>query len=185
MSKKKTLENRRNLKKPEQDRGRWIYDADREDIISILDNAPCGIVINKTLRAGKVLYINHESSNLMGYSVTEVPTGRIAQKTFSPSSKDKWNVSKFENELAKTGKAIATGKAISKDGHIKLIEIRAVLLRNKSVVSMWTDVTRREQAEAELRESESKFRTLFEKSPDAVFLFFNCQPLCLKRSVFG
>ncbi|MBN1847131.1 MAG: PAS domain S-box protein [Deltaproteobacteria bacterium] len=167
----KKIRDSRNLINPEQDRGQWIYGADREDIISILDNAPYGVSINETVGDGKVLYINHEIFNLMGYTVSEIPTGRVAQKKFSPDRKDQRGANKIEKDLATSGKAMATHKVISKDGKTRFIEVRAALLPNKKVVSMCTDVTRRERAEAELRESESKFRTLFKKSPDAVFLF--------------
>jgi PAS domain S-box-containing protein len=154
----------------EPNRGSWIMDAQRKDIIAILDNAPCGIVINNTSTDGDVLYINRESFNLMGYTVSEVPTGRVAQKTFLENLEHMKGIYAFQKELKKTGKAVCSGRVVTKSGELKHIEISGVLMPNGNVVSMWTDVTRREIAEVELRESEAKFRTLFEQSSDAVLL---------------
>jgi PAS domain S-box-containing protein len=154
----------------EPDRGQWIYKADREDIISILDNAPCGIVVNKSIH-GKVLYINRESFNLMGYTVSEVSTGRMARKTFMPDQKDRRVATESMNkEIARSGYFRRIDKLVSKRGGVKFVEVKAVLLQNKNLVSVWTDVTRREEAEAELTERESRFRSLFEESSDAVLL---------------
>lgn len=59
---------------------------------------------------------------------------------------------------------------ITKSGEFKYIELQGVVLPNECVVTIWTDVTRHEIAEAELRESEAKFRILFKQSSDAVLL---------------
>jgi PAS domain S-box-containing protein len=76
----------------------------------------------------------------------------------------------MKKEIARSGRASRIDKFVSKGGGVKFVEVKVVLLRNKSVVSAWTDVTRREQAEAELRERESRFRSLFDESSDAVLL---------------
>jgi PAS domain S-box-containing protein len=155
---------------PEPDRGQWIDKANREDIIAVLDNSPCGIVINKSIH-GKVLYINRESFNLMGYTVSEVSTGRMARKTFIQDPKDRRVATEAMNKaIARSGCFRRIDKLVSKGGGVKFVEVKAVLLRNKNIVSIWTDVTRREEAEAELRERESRFRSLFEESSDAVLL---------------
>jgi PAS domain S-box-containing protein len=153
----------------ELDRGQWIDKADRGDIISILDNAPCGIVVNKSIH-GKVLYINRETFNLMGYTVSEVPTARVAHKTFAPDPKDRRIIMRNTKEMTRSGRFSSINKLRCKDGQTKCVEVRGFLLRNKGVVSVWTDVTRREEAEAELRERESRFRSLFEESSDAMLL---------------
>ena len=157
----------------EPNRGSWIMDAHRKDIIAILDNAPYGIVINNIAADGNVLYINRESFNLMGYTVSEVPNGKVAQKTFSENLEHKEEMYTFVDELKTTGKAVCTGRVVTKSGELKHLEISGVLMPNGNIVSMWTDVTRREIAEAELRESEAKFRTLFEQSSDAVLLLLD------------
>lgn len=171
MSAQKPLNGTKCLNGPEPDRGDWILGADREDIVSILDNAPYGIVINSSTGDGDVLYINHETHNLMGYKVSEVATGLKAQRTFSENPDHLQEMQEFKDSLRKTGKAFAAHRVVTRSGQLKHLDVQSVLLRSGNVVSMWTDVTRREAAEQELRESENKFRTLFEHSSDAVLLF--------------
>lgn len=161
-------------KSKEQDRGNWIADADRQDIISILDNAPYGIVINKELFTGEVLYINKESINLMGYSVSEIPTGKVALEKFAPGPYDAKEIEKFEKflkELKETGKTRTVAKFLAKEGKTKYFEISVVQLKSNHLVSMWTDVSRREMAEERLKENAAKFHALFEMSPDAELIF--------------
>lgn len=159
------------LKNDKQSRGNWISGADREDIISILDNAPLGIAVNCGKGNGDVLYINRKTFNLIGYMVSEVPTGRAAQKKFLENRERLQEIKQFEESLLSTGKAYGARKIITRSGEVKHLEIFSVRLPSENVVSMWIDVTRRDTAEKELRESETKFRTLFEHSSDAVLLF--------------
>ena len=64
------------------------------------------------------------------------------------------------------------------DGRDDLVSYEAVI----------TDITERKQAEEELRDSENRYRTLFESSTDAIMLlgetgFFDCNPATLR--IFG
>jgi len=58
---------------------------------------------------------------------------------------------------------------ICKDGRVKDIEFRSILLKDY-IITVLKDVTKRKQAERALQESEEKFRLLFEKSADPIFL---------------
>jgi PAS domain S-box-containing protein len=133
----------------EPERGQWIFDAGKEDIVAILDNAPCGIAINEG-PFGQVLYINRESLNMVGYSVAEIPTGQTAWKEFSPDRETSQALLKQKNEFLKTGNSTIIGKVRCKNGEIKIVEVKAVVLHNGKAVSIWTDVTRREEAEKAL-----------------------------------
>ena len=164
----------------ESEQGGWIFDTDKEDVIAILENAPCGIVINKSM-LGKTLYINREAINIAGYTLAEIPTALAALKTFVklPSTQ----------ELRRSAKVFFTSGIVdhiiqitSKDGTVKDVDIKTVLLSDKSIVTMLTDVTRRETAERLIRERESKFRSLFEESPNALLLcdqdiIIDCNPV--------
>ena len=56
-------------------------------------------------------------------------------------------------------------------GRSAFFENKTVVLRKDLIVNMWIDVTCREEAEAQLRESESRFRSFFENSCDPFLLF--------------
>jgi hypothetical protein len=62
---------------PKAEQGEWAFNACKEDVLEILDNAPCGIVVNKTA-FGRILYINQASFNLTGYALSDIPTGQAA-----------------------------------------------------------------------------------------------------------
>jgi PAS domain S-box-containing protein len=71
-----------------------------------------------------------------------------------------------------------------KDGTTKQVELRTVVLPDSREVSIFLDVTRREQAETAMRESETKLRTIFEHSADAIFLldddrFIDCNDVAI------
>ncbi len=64
-------------------------------------------------------------------------------------------------------------RALDKDGQITWVEINTVQVAwedKPAVLFFMTDITERLQAEQSLRESEARFRTLFENSPDAIVL---------------
>ncbi len=153
----------------EPERGLWIRQANKKDLLSILDNVPCGIVVNKR-PFGKVLYINRSTLNLSGYTIQDIPNGRVAADMIvGPGEKRIFRAAK--KAALKTGYLEkVTSRIRCKNGEIKICEIEGVTLQNGITVSMWTDVTRRERAEARLKERESLFGTLFEESPDAILL---------------
>jgi PAS domain S-box-containing protein len=170
---------------PVDERGDWVRDASKEDIVKIIDNAPCGIVINRR-PLGKVLYINRKSLEMTGYTVSEVPTGQAAARTFALDIRHRRDIKKDIKTLIAEGASLSLAAGVMcKDGTTKIFEINGVILKNGMAVSMWTDVTRREEAEAKVRESEARFRSFFEESAEAILLFdgdtiIDCNPAALR-----
>ena len=78
---------------PEPEHGAWIRDASKEDILAILDNAPCGIVVNKAIR-GEVLYLNRKAVEIGGYGLSDFPTAQVAANTVFPDPKERRRVIK-------------------------------------------------------------------------------------------
>ena len=154
--------------KPEQ--GSWILSADKKDLISILDNLPAGIA---TLGSafGNVLYINHQILDTLGYSLSDTPSTRDMWKKAIPDPKLRRDVARLWKQVVKAGGGTSLVKPLCVDGEIRTFENKAVVLRKDLIISMWIDVTRREAAEARLRESESRFRSFFDKSTDPFLLF--------------
>jgi len=74
-----------------------------------------------------------------------------------------------------------------RDGSVRICELYATFLAHRLIVT-FNDITERRLAEEELRRSETKFRTLYDSTSDAIMLlgdkgFFDCNPATL--AIFG
>jgi PAS domain S-box-containing protein len=164
----KTIEAKKKpITKPE--RGSWVYDADKEDLISILDNLPCGIAILGS-PFGNVNFINKAVVSTLGYTLPDTPSTKSMLKQAIPDPKARAEAWKLWKQLVELGGGTTVGQYLCGDGSIRTFENRSVILRKNLIVNMWIDVTRRETAEAQLRESEARFRSFFEESADPFLL---------------
>ena len=154
--------------KPE--RGSWISDADKTDLISILDNLPCGVAILGSA-FGNALYINRQVVATLGYSLSDTPSTRAMLKRAIPDRKARSEASRSWRQMVKSGGGSIIGEYLCGDGKTRTFEHQTVVLRKDLIVNLWIDVTRREAAEAQVRESESRFRSFFENSSDPFLLF--------------
>jgi len=121
---------------------------------------------------GTIRYDSPASERIFGYKPEEV-TGRSAEFLFSDSE-----LPKLYDSLA----VIANGKNVErletemlrKDGSQILVEINASpILREERIVGalgFLRDITERRRAESALRESEVRYRTLFDSTNDAIFI---------------
>jgi PAS domain S-box-containing protein len=73
--------------------------------------------------------------------------------------------------MVKSGGGSIIREYLCGDGKTRTFEHQTVVLRKDLIVNLWIDVTRREAAEAQVRESESRFRSFFENSSDPFLLF--------------
>jgi PAS domain S-box-containing protein len=151
-------------------RGKWIQGATRDEIIDVLDRTPCGIfIVERPL--GESLYINQEILKISGYDLADIPTARIARRALFSDSKTRRQQARFHEEMMRgSAQTPFLSHITRKDGTSIVCEVRCVDLGNRIMVGVWTDVTRREVAEEELRIREARFRSLFEESFDAVLL---------------
>jgi PAS domain S-box-containing protein len=134
------------------DRGGWLALAGKEDIVEILERVPCGIVVNRRPH-GDVLYINPATFDLVGYTATEIPNGQAAAEVLHPDRRERTATRKRLEQAIRSGGGIVRDNIVCKDGTRKVCETRIVVLPNGMQVSIWTDVTRREEAEAALRKA--------------------------------
>jgi len=151
--------------------GSWIFDADKKDLISILDKLPCGVAVMGS-PFGNVYYINDAIVSTLGYTLPDTPSTKAMLRQAIPDPKKRAQATKLWKQLVKSGGGTTINQYICADGKVRTFENRSVILRKDLIVNMWIDVTRRETAEAQLRESESRFRAFFEKSTDP-FLLLN------------
>jgi len=172
----------RPITKPE--RGSWIFEADKKDLISILDNLPCGVAVLGS-PFGNVNYINKAVVSTLGYNLQDTPSTKTMLKQAIPDPKERAEARRQWKEIVKVGGGTKVGQFICADGNIRIFENRSVILRKNLIINLWIDVTRRETAEAQLRESESRFRSFFEESADPFLLLdgnrvVDCNPAAQK-----
>jgi PAS domain S-box-containing protein len=136
---------------------------EQEALLSILENTPCGIGINRGI-FGKILYQNHEFVRMFGYTADDIPTVRDWIPKAYPNKAYRQQVTRTWVETIEGIKGSNVLSVTCKDGSVKEIELITKVLPDRTAVNMFLDVTRREKAEEALRESETKFRLLFEYS---------------------
>lgn len=117
---------------------------------------------------GQILEANQKSCELFGYEWNEIL--RLSLKDILPRETD-WD--QFKEEIAAKGGLKVETESITKDGsHIPAeISISLFMMNGKPVmfVLVW-DITERKKAENKLRESEKKYRGLFEYTTDGTLV---------------
>jgi PAS domain S-box-containing protein len=142
---------------------------EKKFLSSIIDNAPYGVCINRG-KFGGIVYTNREFTNITGYTQEDIPTVPEWSYRAYPSARYRHALARVWKAMVDAGKGSALYRVVCKDGIARELETSLVVSEGRTVVNLFADVTRREKAEAALRESEEKFRLLFEESADAVLL---------------
>ena len=121
---------------------------------------------------GVYIDINEGFTKIMGYSREDVIGKSSIELNLWNDSKDREKLVSGlkENGLVENLEADLIGK----DGQIRtgLMSARLLSIDNQDVIlSITRDITEKKQAEKALIESEEKYRTLFERESDAIFIF--------------
>jgi PAS domain S-box-containing protein len=150
---------------------RLYAEADRlrvfnENIVQSLEE---GILLENA--AGEITFVNRKAAGLLGYTPEEL-TGRHWADIVAPGHQadiEAGGADPTEGVIIRYETALLT-----KGGHQMPVIVSARWLyeegRLTGVLSAFTDITARRQAEAALREREEQYRTLFESSPESITL---------------
>ena len=148
------------------------------------------------LNIRKLIYVSPSVEKMYGYTLDEIPNLSL-KKLLMAESLQKM-LDSFSTEMPKAlakplsyvHKYSLELEACHKDGHLLWIEVDFSILRDKNgkpafLLGETRDITERKQAEEELRESEIKYRTLFESASDTIFLmdkdiFIDCNQKTLE-----
>jgi two-component system CheB/CheR fusion protein len=120
---------------------------------------------------GRVLQFNRAVQDLTGYSLEEVKGKRLWD--FLPIPEERSQVKSGVEEVLKGGEAHGETHWLTKQGRRRLIAWSNTVAAKDGgtvnyIIRTAVDVTEREEAQAQVRESDAAIRTLLETAPDAV-----------------
>ena len=133
----------------------------------IFDNAPFGIGFSSI--DGKVITLNKAMETITGYSAEEFSKINLADTYVNKADREA-----LLKEIRRHGGVVDYPVQLRrKDGtpYDALLSIRLTTIGDKEFVqTICHDVTERKRAEEALRESEERYRSLVELSPEAIFV---------------
>ncbi len=152
---------------------------------SLLNNQLIAFAI---VRDRKIIWANQTLEKLTGYSSSEL----LGQSTriFYAHQQDYLTVGKCYQQLEKNETVVQDIEFIHHNGQTLWVDLRGTILNPETEESLWTiaDVSARKKSERALVQSETKFKTFFNSSYDAVAIlsdgkFIDANPATLK--LFG
>jgi PAS domain S-box-containing protein len=141
-----------------------------QSLQNMLDASPLGVLVYLLDENDELILIstNQSAVNILQIDVYALISKKI-QDIFPSLVKDGF-VEKFISVI-KTGKPLLNQNLAYEDLHFKgVYEFSGMKLSEKTIAVFFTDVTEKEKALNALKQSELKFKTLFESANDAIFL---------------
>jgi PAS domain S-box-containing protein len=145
-----------------------IKERDLSD--SIINTLP-GVFFLRSLETGKLLRWNKNFETVTGRSKEEIAESKLLE--YIAEEDKKYIGQKIETGL-NTGYAEAEAHIASKDGRKTpyfLTGITIMYEGQRCILGTGIDISARKKAEEELRESEQKYKLLFESNPLPMFMF--------------
>ena len=138
-------------------------------LLDLLDHAHDAILIHDL--EGRVQYFNKGAERLLGWTADEARGHRITELFFRDASA----FAAAQEKLCQTGEWSGEVPAVTKARKPISLHSRWTLVpghhgQSPHVVSISIDITGRKQAEEALRQSQERYRSLAESSPDAIFI---------------
>ncbi|MGD0252202.1 MAG: PAS domain S-box protein, partial [Verrucomicrobiota bacterium] len=139
------------------------------ELLHILDQAHDAIIIRDPEE--HIQYFNQGAERILGWTAAEAHGHRITELFF----KDASEFPAAQEKLRQTGEWSGEVQAVTKARKPIILHSRWTLVRGHHgqpphVVSISTDITGRKQAEEAARQSQERYRSLAESSPDAIFI---------------
>jgi PAS domain S-box-containing protein len=157
---------------PEQMAIPWeALSREKQKLQLLVEKSPFALAIID--QEGNYTYLNPKFTELFGYALEEIPTGRDwFNKAYTDAKRRKEAITAWFEDLRKypTGETRSRVFLITcKDGSEKLILFRTVTTEQNDHFVTYEDITDRKKAEETLRESEEKYRTILENIEEGYY----------------
>ncbi len=136
----------------------------------VIELSPNAILLH---RDGEIIYVNRRAVELSGYSKKEELIGKDVFEFVHPDFKQKIKYRLSHMEKENTGVPFIEEKFISRDGTEKDALVAGVPLgndKNKIILTVVQDLTEVKRAQQAVVQSEARFRQIFEKSDDGMYV---------------
>jgi len=141
----------------------------KENYRSVVENSDQAIAI---MRDGVFKYVNPKASEITGYTQSELLASSLGD-LIHPDDYQMVRVNNVKRLNGSLYPRIYPFRLVMKDGSIRWVEVNAAQINwdgERAWLNFLTDITRRKRYEELLRDSEERFRLIFEHAPDAMYL---------------
>lgn len=134
---------------------------------TVFDHAPIGILLlGPDVR---ILGANRALCAMLGYEESEL-LGRIVTELLHPEDLPESNRMRTRVDAGEVDTISVERRALRKDGQVLWLQVRSSVQREADgkvelIITQLVDVTAQRAQEVKLRESEARFRTIFESAP--------------------
>lgn len=157
----------------ELNKARRKLQESEEKYKALVEQSLQGLVIAQGLPP-RLVFANPAMANILGYTIEELlslPSGETSSLVH-PEDREKF-FERYQSRLAdQEVKPHYQFRAIRKDGSVRWVEMFARRIHYKgkpSVQAAFVDITDREMAESAVRQSEERYRILFDESRDGIY----------------
>ncbi len=145
--------------------------SEREKFRTLSEHAPFGMAMVD--KHGMFTYVNPKFKELFGYDLSDVPDGETWFRKVYPDPAYRHDViSTWAKDFGDTqlGEKIPRIFSVTcRDGSEKIINFIPVQLEAGEKLMVCEDITERKSVEKALKESEEKYRSIFENALDGIF----------------
>ncbi len=133
---------------------------------ALIDLAAVGILIGS--HDGHVLVANKCVCEILGVEEDALIGRHVSQLGFTKKSLEQ---EPLRFDLLKAGEVVTRKRNVRHpNGTEVTVEMRTVMMPNKTYQAIFTDITKRTKVEQDLRASEERFRLAFQTSPDSIII---------------